>query len=140
MLHVQRKTDIDNTCYQGTSDKFLEQGQLLPENFLKAARAAGYDEAQVSIRCQEGYDHSYYFVRRIAYVLYDFELFHFVKVSTFAADHIRCMLLPSRDYCTLLILVSSPRWFSQGLDLRDEAFHRIHTIYRSNSDGNAKLL
>jgi len=54
----------------GTSDKFYQQGQLLPENFLKAARAAGYDEFQVRVRSQEGYDHSYYFV------------------STFASDHI----------------------------------------------------
>jgi S-formylglutathione hydrolase len=54
----------------GTSDKFYQQGQLLPENFLKAARASGYDEFQVRVRSQEGYDHSYYFV------------------STFASDHI----------------------------------------------------
>jgi len=39
------------------------QGQLLPENFLDAARSAGYDELQVRVRRQEGYDHSYYFVR-----------------------------------------------------------------------------
>lgn len=54
----------------GTGDKFHQQGQLLPENFLKAARASGYDEFQVRVRSQEGYDHSYYFV------------------STFASDHI----------------------------------------------------
>jgi S-formylglutathione hydrolase len=42
---------------------FLEQGQLLPENFLKAARDAGYDDTQVRVRSQDGYDHSYYFVR-----------------------------------------------------------------------------
>jgi S-formylglutathione hydrolase len=52
-----------NVTYQGTSDKFYQQGQLLPENFLKAARAAGYDEFQVRVRSQVGYDHSYYFVR-----------------------------------------------------------------------------
>ena len=52
-----------NVTYQGTSDKFYQQGQLLPENFLKAARGAGYDEFQVRVRSQEGYDHSYYFVR-----------------------------------------------------------------------------
>lgn len=46
----------------GTSDKFYQQKQLLPENFLKAARDAGYDEVQVRVRSQEGYDHSYYFV------------------------------------------------------------------------------
>jgi S-formylglutathione hydrolase len=47
---------------QGTNDEFYKSGQLLLENFLNAARAAGYDEAQVRVRDQEGYDHSYYFV------------------------------------------------------------------------------
>ena len=47
---------------QGTADKFLEQGQLLPENFRNAARNAGYDDKQVRVRSHEGYDHSYYFV------------------------------------------------------------------------------
>lgn len=47
---------------QGTGDDFYKKGQLLPENFLKAARDAGYDEFQVRVRSQEGYDHSYYFV------------------------------------------------------------------------------
>jgi len=54
----------------GTGDNFYKQGQLLPENFLQAARDAGHDERQVLVRSQEGYDHSYYFI------------------STFAADHI----------------------------------------------------
>ncbi|KAL0951446.1 hypothetical protein HGRIS_008135 [Hohenbuehelia grisea] len=54
----------------GTGDNFYKQGQLLPENFLKAARDAGHDELQVRVRSQEGYDHSYYFI------------------STFASDHI----------------------------------------------------
>ncbi|KAF9447790.1 esterase D [Macrolepiota fuliginosa MF-IS2] len=54
----------------GTGDNFYKQGQLLPENFLKAARGAGYDEVQVRVRSHEGYDHSYYFI------------------STFASDHI----------------------------------------------------
>ncbi|KAJ3808768.1 carbohydrate esterase family 1 protein [Lentinula aff. lateritia] len=54
----------------GTADNFYKQGQLLPENFLKAARDAGHDEFQVRVRSQEGYDHSYYFI------------------STFASDHV----------------------------------------------------
>jgi len=54
----------------GLDDNFYKQGQLLPENFLKAARTAGYDEVQVRVRKHEGYDHSYYFI------------------STFASDHI----------------------------------------------------
>jgi S-formylglutathione hydrolase len=48
---------------QGTADNFYKAGQLLPENFLKAAREAGFDEFQVRVREQEGYDHSYFFVR-----------------------------------------------------------------------------
>ena len=47
---------------QGTADEFYKSGQLLPENFLKAARGAGYDDIQVRVRENEGYDHSYYFV------------------------------------------------------------------------------
>lgn len=43
----------------GTADNFYKQGQLLPENFLKAARGAGYDEVQIRVRSHEGYDHSY---------------------------------------------------------------------------------
>jgi len=54
----------------GTSDSFYITGQLLPENFLNAAREAGYDEAQVRVREQGGYDHSYHFI------------------STFAEDHV----------------------------------------------------
>ncbi|KAI0830540.1 carbohydrate esterase family 1 protein [Trametes gibbosa] len=54
----------------GTGDNFYKQGQLLPENFLKAARDSGYDEFQVRVRAQEGYDHSYYFI------------------STFGEDHV----------------------------------------------------
>lgn len=46
----------------GDEDQFLKGGQLLPENFLKKAREAGYDEVQVRVRKQTGYDHSYYFV------------------------------------------------------------------------------
>jgi len=46
---------------KGTADNFLYQ--LHPEKFLEAARAAGHDEVQVRVRKQEGYDHSYYFVR-----------------------------------------------------------------------------
>jgi S-formylglutathione hydrolase len=47
---------------QGTGDNFYKQGQLLPENFSGAAKDAGYDEMQVRVRAQEGYDHSYFFV------------------------------------------------------------------------------
>eukprot|EP00240_Pyramimonas_obovata_P016026 CAMPEP_0118934204 /NCGR_PEP_ID=MMETSP1169-20130426/13696_1 /TAXON_ID=36882 /ORGANISM="Pyramimonas obovata, Strain CCMP722" /LENGTH=283 /DNA_ID=CAMNT_0006877081 /DNA_START=191 /DNA_END=1042 /DNA_ORIENTATION=- len=43
---------------QGTSDNFLAE-QLKPELLEEAAAAAGYP---VTIRMQEGYDHSYFFI------------------------------------------------------------------------------
>lgn len=46
----------------GTADKFYEQKQLLPEEFIAAARASGRNEDQVQGRAQEGFDHSYFFV------------------------------------------------------------------------------
>ena len=51
-----------NSCiglYQGTSDSFYIQKQLLPENFAEAAKSAGIS---VDLRLQEGYDHSYFFI------------------------------------------------------------------------------
>ncbi|KAF4511413.1 hypothetical protein G6O67_003216 [Ophiocordyceps sinensis] len=53
----------------GTADNFYKQGQLLPENFEKAANEAGIEG--VKIRYQEGYDHSYFFI------------------STFGEDHVK---------------------------------------------------
>lgn len=44
---------------QGTGDEFYPE-QLKPENFLKAAKAAGFD---CELRMHEKYDHSYYFVK-----------------------------------------------------------------------------
>ena len=44
---------------QGTGDNFYKQGQLLPENFAKAAEEAGNDKNLI-IRYQPDYDHSYY--------------------------------------------------------------------------------
>jgi S-formylglutathione hydrolase len=52
---------------QGTSDSFLER-ELKPELLAEACRAAGID---LTLRMQEGYDHSYYFI------------------STFMEDHLR---------------------------------------------------
>ncbi|PMD24069.1 esterase [Hyaloscypha hepaticicola] len=45
----------------GTGDNFYKQGQLLPENFEKAAKESGNDKGLV-LRYQDGYDHSYYFI------------------------------------------------------------------------------
>jgi S-formylglutathione hydrolase len=44
---------------QGTADKFLPQGQLLPELLEKACAAAGQP---LQLRRQEGYGHDYYFI------------------------------------------------------------------------------
>ncbi|KAK3296233.1 Alpha/Beta hydrolase protein [Chaetomium fimeti] len=44
----------------GTGDNFYKQGQLLPENLEKAAAEAGVKG--LTVRYQEGYDHSYYFM------------------------------------------------------------------------------
>ncbi|MBP0616979.1 S-formylglutathione hydrolase [Jiella mangrovi] len=52
---------------QGTADNFLE-GQLKPKLLEQACKAAGID---LTLRMQEGYDHSYYFI------------------SSFMEDHLR---------------------------------------------------
>ena len=43
----------------GTADSFLADGQLLPEVFAEACGKAGQP---LTLRMQEGYDHSYYFI------------------------------------------------------------------------------
>ncbi|KAI1143788.1 S-formylglutathione hydrol [Hypoxylon sp. FL0543] len=52
----------------GTGDNFYKAGQLLPENFEKAAQEAGVQGLEV--RYQPDYDHSYFFM------------------STFSGDHV----------------------------------------------------
>lgn len=49
----------------GTGDNFYKQGQLLPENFLEAAKQAGVAEG-IQLRMQPDYDHSYYFMSSFA--------------------------------------------------------------------------
>jgi len=44
---------------QGLADEFYDEKQLLPENFQAACDTAGQS---VTIRMQEGYDHSYHFI------------------------------------------------------------------------------
>ena len=53
---------------QGTDDKFLKDGQLLPEVFEAACAQVGQP---LTLRRQAGYDHGYYFI------------------STFIEDHLR---------------------------------------------------
>ncbi|WP_419835184.1 alpha/beta hydrolase-fold protein [Endozoicomonas atrinae] len=52
---------------QGSEDTFLHE-QLKPEALRKAAEDAGYS---MTIRMQEGYDHSYYFITTLA--LFEFQ-------------------------------------------------------------------
>lgn len=54
--------------YCGTADSFLIDGQLLPDVFSAACAKVGQP---LTLRMQEGYDHSYYFI------------------ATFVEDHIR---------------------------------------------------
>ena len=49
----------------GTGDNFYKQGQLLPENFLAAAKEVGVDKG-VKLRFQPDYDHSYFFMASFA--------------------------------------------------------------------------
>jgi S-formylglutathione hydrolase len=67
------KSGISNNHYDdilidaGLDDNFLTQGQLLPEEFIKACSEVNQ---KVTVRMQPEYDHSYYFI------------------STFIEDHI----------------------------------------------------
>ena len=56
------------TPTQGTNDNFYKQGQLQPENFVRAAEGKA---GKVRLRWQEGYDHSYF------------------TMASFADDHVR---------------------------------------------------
>ncbi|KAF1945079.1 S-formylglutathione hydrolase-like protein [Clathrospora elynae] len=49
----------------GTGDNFYNQGQLLPENLIEAAKGAGNDKG-IQLRMQPDYDHSYYFMASFA--------------------------------------------------------------------------
>ncbi len=54
------KGDLHILADVGTADKFLKDGQLEPDT-LKAA-AEERQEGEVTVRIQDGYDHSYFFV------------------------------------------------------------------------------
>lgn len=51
--------DTNANVAQGTGDNFYKQGQLLPENFIAAAKEIGQENG-VNVRFQPDYDHSYY--------------------------------------------------------------------------------
>ncbi|KAI1419997.1 carbohydrate esterase family 1 protein [Xylaria sp. FL1777] len=59
-----RGKDLRALIDVGTGDQFYEQGQLLPENFEKAVKEAGV--TGVTLRYQENYDHSYFFIASFA--------------------------------------------------------------------------
>merc|ERR1712093_386674 len=61
--------DLDILIDVGTGDNFYKQGQLLPENFIAAAKEIGQEKG-VNVRFQPDYDHSYY------------------TMATFSDDHI----------------------------------------------------
>lgn len=63
------KGSFDALIDVGTGDNFYKQKQLLPENFIEAAKQSG-NEKGIVLRMQPDYDHSYYFI------------------STFATDHV----------------------------------------------------
>lgn len=63
-----RNDDLKMLIDVGTGDNFYVAKQLLPENFAAAVKDAGL--AGLTLRYQEAYDHSYYFI------------------STFAQDHV----------------------------------------------------
>ncbi len=44
---------------QGKADEFYEDGQLLPENLVKACKNTNQ---KLTLRMQDGYDHSYHFI------------------------------------------------------------------------------
>jgi len=64
-LIAARKLPANILIDWGTADNFYKQGQLCPENFTAAARAAGFGDEQVHIRSQDA-DHSYYFISTFA--------------------------------------------------------------------------
>jgi S-formylglutathione hydrolase len=64
------KGPVDILIDVGTGDNFYKQKQLLPENFVEAAKQSGHGDKDIRLRMQPDYDHSYYFI------------------STFAEDHV----------------------------------------------------
>jgi len=59
LLKQWKGGDLDILIDVGTGDNFYKQGQLLPENFIAAAKEIGQEKG-VNVRFQPDYDHSYY--------------------------------------------------------------------------------
>ncbi|ORY08713.1 Alpha/Beta hydrolase protein [Clohesyomyces aquaticus] len=64
-LVKQWKGPLEMLIDVGTGDNFYKQEQLLPENFMKAAKDAGNDKG-INLRMQTDYDHSYFFMASFA--------------------------------------------------------------------------
>lgn len=60
LIRAWKGGDLKMLVDVGTGDNFYKQGQLLPENLEKAAKEAGL--SGLTLRYQEGYDHSYFFM------------------------------------------------------------------------------
>jgi S-formylglutathione hydrolase len=63
LLKAKGRTGVNILVDYGSNDQFYANGQLRPEALQEAAVTAGFSDESVKIRRQEGYDHSYYFVR-----------------------------------------------------------------------------
>jgi len=63
------RTEVNILVDYGDIDQFYKDGQLCPEAFQEAADGAGFSHENVKVRRQEGYDHSYYFVRLFLQVI-----------------------------------------------------------------------
>jgi S-formylglutathione hydrolase len=59
LVKTYARSDRTLLIDQGSADSFLAQGQLLPEVFEAACRAAGQP---LTLRMQPGYDHGYFFI------------------------------------------------------------------------------
>ncbi|KAI1626966.1 S-formylglutathione hydrolase [Exophiala viscosa] len=59
LLKQWKGGDLDILIDVGTGDNFYKQNQLLPENFIAAAKEIGQEKG-VNVRFQPDYDHSYF--------------------------------------------------------------------------------
>lgn len=73
--HFPKDKELAIKIDYGDADKFLKDGQLLPEKFEEAVRAEGR-EGEVEVRRREGYDHSYFFISTFASEHIDFHAKH----------------------------------------------------------------
>lgn len=63
LLKNKRGEQVRILVDSGTGDDFYKKGQLLPENFIEAAKQAGFADDQVKVNLRDGYDHSYFFIQ-----------------------------------------------------------------------------